>query len=427
MFSFHPVECDDIVLVKRESGEFGFRIHGSRPVVVSAIEPGTPAELSGLQVGDILISINDVNVLDSSHSEVVRIAHIGQLNLILFLSARWRWRLPWDLLAADQQNPFLSICEGKSLLISFSRRECTLNSFLYWSGLAMLSTFLYCIIYCRGRFFFIIISKYLSFHRQIANSEVTLLWLEGPDKFFHGSLNLGIYCSRPIWSYCTRCCVLWPHHYRENIPPANSTGNFFCSLCIFSGTDELKLEVARTCNILSANPMLAPDQPTTTTGECIQQGTANNEAPILVGYLWKKSQSASRADESANNVWYRRWFVLKRDHCLYYYKNQDVSTFIFSTITGDSISCMSGLVSPVFAAKVLSFHKSWVSSPRQLDWWWCNPISNSFVSNYNRLSCFLSTASCHLFTSVVVVPPRRCVYSIVEKERRLYISFSRFL
>jgi hypothetical protein len=27
---------------------------------------------------------------------------------------------------------------------------------------------------------------------------------------------------------------------------------------------------------------------------------------------------------------------------------------------------MSGLVSPVFAAKVLSFHKSWVSSPRQL-------------------------------------------------------------
>ncbi|XP_057373324.1 uncharacterized protein LOC130694273 isoform X2 [Daphnia carinata] len=159
-----PGECDNVVLVKRESGEFGFRIHGSKPVVVSAIEPGTPAELSGLQVGDILISINDVNVLDSSHSEVVRIAH--------------------------------------------------------------------------------------------------------------------------------------------------------------TGTDELKLEVARTCNILSTNPILAADQSTT---DGSQGGnTTDNESPILVGYLWKKSQSASRADESSN-VWYRRWFVLKRDNCLYYYKNQDSS------------------------------------------------------------------------------------------------------
>ena len=169
---------------------------------------------------------------------------------------------------------------------------------------------------------------------KIANSELTLLWLKLDKLFLYMFLSVEDIVPIQFESIVYGAFVTSPLTWEKN-PQIIQVEIFFCSSCIFLGTDELKLEVARTCNILSSNPMLAPDQPTTptTTGDASIQGTTNNEAPILVGYLWKKSQSASRADETANNIWYRRWFVLKRDHCLYYYKNQDVSTFLYFTIT----------------------------------------------------------------------------------------------
>lgn len=145
-----------MVVVRREvGGEFGFRIHGSKPVVVSAIEPDTPAESSGLEVGDIIMAVNGKSVMEATHSEVVRLAH--------------------------------------------------------------------------------------------------------------------------------------------------------------SGTDVLELEVARTCNVL------APQ-----VGREGQAKEAKQEPAVCSGYLWRKSRSGL-ASSSSQDKWVRRWFALRRDNCLYYYKTDTVS------------------------------------------------------------------------------------------------------
>ncbi|KAI5749540.1 hypothetical protein M8J76_008094 [Diaphorina citri] len=68
------LDSDKIVTVKKTpSGSFGFRIFGDYPTVVTAIEPNMPAENSGLEVGDIIMRINNIYVANSSHNEVLEI------------------------------------------------------------------------------------------------------------------------------------------------------------------------------------------------------------------------------------------------------------------------------------------------------------------------------------------------------------------
>lgn len=74
----NTLRCEKRIEISRSNGEFGFRIHGSRPVVVSAIERGTSAENCGLEVGDLIYAINGTNILDMAHSDVVKLAHSGK-------------------------------------------------------------------------------------------------------------------------------------------------------------------------------------------------------------------------------------------------------------------------------------------------------------------------------------------------------------
>ena len=130
---------DKTVTVKKNNGEFGFRIHGSKPVVVSAIEKSTAAEASGLEVGDVIITLNEINVLESSHSEVVKLAHSGPPVLKIDLLRTISCLGP---ATAQEMLPFGTTCLMSGFLMyktptkmnSWKKRWFSFNSdnILYW-------------------------------------------------------------------------------------------------------------------------------------------------------------------------------------------------------------------------------------------------------------------------------------------------------
>lgn len=47
---------------------------------------------------------------------------------------------------------------------------------------------------------------------------------------------------------------------------------------------------------------------------------------LYAGYLWRQGGQAS--GQPTNQKWVRRWFSLRPDHCLYYYKNDTVGSLV---------------------------------------------------------------------------------------------------
>lgn len=41
---------------------------------------------------------------------------------------------------------------------------------------------------------------------------------------------------------------------------------------------------------------------------------------LYSGYLWRQGH----ANQTGGKKWVRRWFALRPDHCLYYYKSEQV-------------------------------------------------------------------------------------------------------
>ncbi|KAG8197972.1 hypothetical protein JTE90_029367 [Oedothorax gibbosus] len=97
---------------------------------------GTPAETCGLEVGDIIISINGLNVLDAPHGDVVRLAHTGTEILKMEVSRTCHVLAP--VLADPPSPPVFSGYLQRMSARNTNRRWCRrwfavkLDGVLYW-------------------------------------------------------------------------------------------------------------------------------------------------------------------------------------------------------------------------------------------------------------------------------------------------------
>ncbi|XP_055329132.1 membrane-associated guanylate kinase, WW and PDZ domain-containing protein 3-like isoform X2 [Paramacrobiotus metropolitanus] len=90
-----PGSIDLIVTLRREDAGFGFRIVGGTEegsqVAVGYVVPGGAAEKDGrLEVGDEIVNIDGVSVMNASHSQVIQMMQKSSLNGFVVLGVRRR-------------------------------------------------------------------------------------------------------------------------------------------------------------------------------------------------------------------------------------------------------------------------------------------------------------------------------------------------
>ncbi|VDP35124.1 unnamed protein product, partial [Schistosoma margrebowiei] len=65
-------------LIQKGSKGYGFTLCGNCPVYVSHVEPGSPAMQCGIQAGDFIVAIDNINVSRSTSNSVVRMFRMSQ-------------------------------------------------------------------------------------------------------------------------------------------------------------------------------------------------------------------------------------------------------------------------------------------------------------------------------------------------------------
>lgn len=112
-----------------------------------------------------------------------------------------------------------------------------------------------------------------------------------PTRLFWANL---IYCLLTFYLVICKVCTKFISYFVSFLK------NYTTFWLYFVGSDTLELEVARTSDVFTAGNIINP---------------------VLSGTLLRLSSSSSKH----RGTWIPRHFVLKQDHCLYFYKTETVS------------------------------------------------------------------------------------------------------